>query len=64
MINYPLIKCTKAWIWISYLSKNTRWEFGNFSISGKGIPRLFYFQEGSLNFFIFKEGTHPILDSR
>ena len=29
---FPLIKCTKAWIWISYLSKNMKCEFGNFSI--------------------------------
>ena len=26
-INFPLIKCTKAWIWISFLPKNMNWFF-------------------------------------
>ena len=28
MINFPLIKYTKAWIRISYLSKTMKWKFG------------------------------------
>ena len=28
IIYFPLIKCTKAWIWISYLSKNMKYRFG------------------------------------
>ena len=32
MIHFPFIKSTKAWMRISYLSKNMKWKCGNFSI--------------------------------
>ena len=32
----------KAWIWISYLSKNMKWKCGNFSFPGKGIPNFYF----------------------
>ena len=35
MIKNPVKKTSKSWIWNSYLSKNMKWTFGNFS---KGIP--------------------------
>ena len=46
MINFPLMKCTKAWIWISYLSKNMKWKFGKSSI-------FIYFQERVSLIFLF-----------
>ena len=55
MINFPLINKRKAWIWISYLSKNMKGHFGNFLISGKGIRKVFYFQGRYPNLFYFQE---------
>ena len=41
MINFPLIKSRKAWIWISYLSKNMKWNFGNmYQISSDNIKHF------------------------
>ena len=37
-INFPLIKSTKAWIWISFRSKNMKRNFANFFIFGQGNP--------------------------
>ena len=37
MIHFPFMKSRKAWIWISYLSKNTTCTFGK-------SWKLFYFQ--------------------
>ena len=45
MINFPLIKRTEAWIWISYLSKTWIGHLISFLFSGKGISKFFYFQE-------------------
>ena len=39
MINFPLIKSTKAWRWISYLSKNMKWKLKTFPFSSKGITQ-------------------------
>ena len=30
---------------MNFISKNMTWKFGNFLFSGKGISKLFYFQE-------------------
>ena len=52
MINFPLIKCTKAWIGISYLSKNMKWNFDNmYQISSENIkhflkPRNLVYSQG------------------
>ena len=64
MINCPLIKCTKAWIWISCLSKTWNVLFVTFLFSGKGIPKKCYVQGRVPKLFIFKEGHHPTLISR
>ena len=45
IINCPLIKSTKAWIWFSYLSKNMKRIPCIFLFSDKGMTKLFYFQE-------------------
>ena len=37
-INFPLIKSTKAWIWISFRSKNMKRFFCHFFIVSKVIP--------------------------
>ena len=58
MINFPLIKCTEAWIWISYLSKTMTYE------SGKSSKFIYFQVRESPNFFIFKQGNHPTLNSR
>ena len=58
---FPLIKSRKAWIWISYLSKNMKWKFGNmYQISSENIEHFV----NPMNFSNFKEGNHPILNSR
>ena len=41
VINFPLIKCTKAWIWIYFRLKNMKHfsqKRNNFSIFGRGNP--------------------------
>ena len=44
MNNFPLIKGRKAWIWISYLSKDMNKTFDNVLFSGEGFPKVVYFQ--------------------
>ena len=34
MIHFPLLNSTQGWIWISYLSKNMKYKFGESSIFG------------------------------
>ena len=59
MINFPGVKCTKAWIWISYLSKNTKSKCGSFFyFEVRESLNFFIFKEWSLNFSIFKKGNH------
>ena len=65
MIIFPLLKSTKAWMCISYLSKNMKGDFGKFFyIQVRDSLNFFMFKEGSLNFLMFKEGNHQILNSR
>ena len=40
MIHFPLLNSTPTWIWISYLSKNMEYKFGESSICG---PEPFLF---------------------
>ena len=41
MINFPSIRSTKAWILISYLSKNMKWKVGNmYKISSGNIKHF------------------------
>ena len=54
MINFPLIKSRKAWMWISYLSKPWPGFLVTFLFSGKGYP-IFYFQGMVPKLFNFQE---------
>ena len=45
MINFPLMKSTKAWIWFSYLSKTWTESYPKLFCFQGGAPKLFYFQE-------------------
>ena len=60
MINFPLIKCTKAWMWISYLSKSWTGSLTTFLFSGKGHPKYSYFQ-GRVPKLFYLQGRVPKL---
>ena len=41
MLHFPLLNSTPTWIWISYLSKNMKYKFGESSIFG---PEPIFFE--------------------
>ena len=43
MIHFPLIKSTKAWTWISYLSRNMKYKFGKSSMFGPTGPYFVWY---------------------
>ena len=62
MINFPLIKQRRAWIWIAYISKTWKGNLIFFLFSGNGNPKPFYFQgRESPNFLFSNKGRKGII---
>ena len=56
MTNLPLMKFTKAWEWISYLSKNMKWKFDKFLCQVRESLNKIIFKEGPLHFLFSRKG--------